>query len=246
MLRKLRDMKQAVLLATDGDIGRCKDFLFDDEDWIVRYMVADTGKWLSGRKVLISPMALGVPDVENKRFPVVLTRAEIENSPPLESDMPVSREYEIRWLDHHRWPYYWVGSGVWGDYPTPRELFENQHTAAPGPIHPESNHLRSESVMRGYGIEARDGAIGHVEDLLNEDATWAIRYLVVDTRNWLSGRNVIVSPQWVDGIDAGDRTMRMALTRKQIETAPRYDPDRPVSRDYEALLHHHYGVSIYW
>ena len=109
MFRSFNELKNYILDASDGEIGRCKDFLFDDASWIIRYMVADTGKWLSSRKVLISPQSLDTPDWLWKRFPVNLSREQVRASPPLEADEPLSRQYEGRLAEYYDLPQYWPG-----------------------------------------------------------------------------------------------------------------------------------------
>jgi hypothetical protein len=94
-------------LATDGGIGRCKDFLFDDEKWTMHCMVADTGKWLPGRKVLIPPMMLGEPGWATRRFQVALTRHQIQNSPEYDSTTPINRGCELTLDDYYGRPVYW-------------------------------------------------------------------------------------------------------------------------------------------
>jgi len=246
MLHSANEIHNSVLEALDGDIGRCKDFLFDDRFWVVRYMVADTGKWLSGRRVLISPISLGRPDWRSGRLPVKLSRDKIKGSPPLETDQPVSRQYEIRWFDYFGWPYYWLGPGAWGAVPNPSDLYEQQQEAAPEPIEPEESHLRSTEEVQGYRIEAQDGEIGHVEDFLLEEDSWTIRYLVVDTRNWLPGRQVIIAADWTGAIDWREKKVHVELDRDQIANSPEYDPSVPVAREYETLLYNYYGFPPYW
>jgi hypothetical protein len=98
----------------------------------------------------------------------------------------------------------------------------------------------------GYHIAATDGAIGHVEDFLVDEATWAIRYMVVDTRTWWSGKTVLVSPRWITRVDWDASKVEVDLTREQIKNSPVYDPSGSVQRDYEARLHSHYGRPGYW
>lgn len=110
MLRSVKSLYNYVLSAEDGMIGRSKDFLFDERMWTVRYMVADTNKWLPGKKVLISPIALGTPDWNSRVFPVRLTKEQIEKAPLLDSDAPVSRQHEVKWNQHYGLHYYWAGT----------------------------------------------------------------------------------------------------------------------------------------
>ena len=245
MLRNISKLMGYALASDDGEIGRCHDFLFDDRYWTVRYMVADTGKWLPGRKVLVSPIALGEPNWEAERFPVKLTRKKIEESPPLEKDAPVSRQYEIKWFNYYGWPYYWVGAGLWGIDPYPHTLYgKTGDKAREKGIEPEKSHLRSVKEVTGYHIEASDGEIGHVEDFLVDEQAWSFRYLVVDTGNWLPGRKVLVKPSWVNSVDWIDRRVKIDLTSEGIKNSPEYDPAVPLTSDYESRLEAHYNLPI--
>jgi hypothetical protein len=247
MLRSIDEVRGYALKAVDGEIGRCKDFLFDDEQWTIRYMVADTGKWIPGRQVLISPMSLRDPDWSSRNLPVDLTKKQVEEAPPLKDDEPVSRQHEVRLHTYYGYPYYWIGAGVWGLEATPEALRAAAEEGVTVPPEPEGDpHLRSIDEVEGYRIQASDGEIGHVEDLIVDDETWTLRYLVVDTRNWLPGRKVLVSPSWVDDIDALQAKTFVDLTKDQVENSPEYDPRTPINRDYEVRLYDFYGRPAYW
>ena len=114
MLRSIETLEKYEIHANDGLIGHARDFFFDDESWVVRYLVVDTGSWLSGRKVLISPISIGRVDVSKKQLLVLLDREAIKNSPDIDSDKPVSRQHEMRYLNYYGYPYYWGGNGLWG------------------------------------------------------------------------------------------------------------------------------------
>jgi len=247
MLRSVKEILGYELAVQDGSIGRCDDFLFDDRDWVVRYMVADTGKWLPGQRVLISPIALDEPDWDTRRLRVGLTRERIEQAPPLAEDEPVSKQFEIDYYAHYGWPYYWVGPGTWGPYAVPadlrvaeriREREEEEERGDP--------HLRSSKEIRGYHVAAADRDIGHVEDLIVDDREWVIRYLVIDTRNWLPGRHVLITPVWFTGIVWSQRRIHTDLSAEEIENSPEYDPSAPVNREYERRLYDFYGRPVYW
>jgi hypothetical protein len=241
-------MKEIVgyrLEARDGLIGKCHDFLFDDRGWTIRYMVADTGGWLPGRRVLISPLALEEPDWRERRLPVDLTKQQIEQAPSLATDEPVSRQFELDYYAYYGWPYYWAGGGVWGPYAFPQKLRE-AGGAETSEEQSGDRHLRSYREVSGYHIAARDRDIGHVDDLIVEDRSWILRYIVVDTRNWLPGRHVLVAPNWFTEILWAERSIRTDLTAEQIENSPEYNPGAPINREYEQQLYDFYGRPVYW
>jgi sporulation protein YlmC with PRC-barrel domain len=229
MLRNLRDLLGSTILATDGEIGKVHDFFFDDEHWTVRYMVADTGGWLMGRLVLLSPAALEEHDWSGRTFRVSLSRQQIEDSPSVESDRPVSRQHQIDLHGYYGWPPYWGGGmatvGTVGLYPelaVQPELHKGE-TPARGEATVEQRddpHLRSTREVTGYHIEAADGGIGHVQDLIVDDEEWVIRHMVVDTRDWLPGKTVLVSPQSIARVSWEDHTVYVDLPREKIKEAP--------------------------
>jgi len=251
MLRSIKELYNYKLEAEDGLIGRCKDFLFDDEAWTIRYMVADTGNWLVGRKVLISPISLKDPDWSSRLFPVRLDKKQIEEAPDLDEHAPVSRRHEIKWSQYYGWPYYWEGSGLWGEASYPSALFtQEQLEAAEQASQTESGehdeHLRSAHEVTGYHILANDGRIGHVDDFIVDDETWSIRYMIADTRNWLPGKKVLISPGWVDSMDWAERVVQVNLTKDAIKNGPGYNPSEPINREYEVRLYDFYGRPKYW
>ncbi|MGC9364361.1 MAG: PRC-barrel domain-containing protein [Fidelibacterota bacterium] len=247
MLRSINEIVGYSLDAEDGNIGKCWDFLFDDKFWTVRYMVADTGKWLPGRKVIISPISLGEPDWSAQAFPVRLTKKQIENTPGLDEAEPVSRQHEIRFFKYYGWPYYWGGAHVWGAVAFPGLLYDRKPVDSDS-VDKESGdeHLRSAREVTGYYIQARDGEVGHVEDFILDDDAWIIRYLVVDTRNWLPGKKVLLAPDWIESIDWSCQKVVVDLTQEEIKASPEYDPKVPVNREYEERLYDFYGRPMYW
>jgi hypothetical protein len=89
-------------------------FYFDDQHWVICYVIADTSSWLPGRLVLLSPHAFRHFNSDSDRLSVNLTQQQIENSPAIESHKPVSRQYEEEYDRYYGWPSYWVGGGKWG------------------------------------------------------------------------------------------------------------------------------------
>ena len=245
MLIQVKNLNGYKLGARDGEIGKVKEFYFDDLSWTIRYLVADTGDWLSDRRVLISPYALKPTNKNSMVIPVHLTRKQIEDSPSLDTHKPVSRQYEMSYYPYYGWPAYWGGPDVWGSgpYPTPVE----GGWAAPAAHHgADDPHLRSTSEVGGYSIEAQDGEIGHIKDFVIDDETWAIRYLIVDTQNWWPGKKVLISTLWIDRISWSNSQVKIHMTRESIRQSPEFSEEGLITRDYEAHLHGHYKRDGYW
>jgi len=252
MLRNIKEILGYTLQARDGEIGRCRDFLFDDENWAIRYMVAGTGKWLPGREVLISPISVEKPEWATKRLSVKLDREQIKSAPPLKEHMPVSRHYEKKLSHHYDLPYYWVGTGLWGAHTMPPLLYPDSRGQANAEeeqssdnITPKDSHLRSVKEVTGYKLEAADGGIGNIEDFIMDDQIWRVRYVVVETGGWLPGRKVLVSPSWVDNIDWAGQRVTVDLKTDEVKNSPEYDPSEPVNQKYELRLYDYYGRPIY-
>ena len=245
MLIKAKTLKGYTLDSLDGEIGKVKEFYFDDKYWVIRYLVGDTGKWLTDRIVLISPYALVAVIKEKQHIDINLTKKQIENSPSLNSDKPISRQFEEAYFGYYRWPIYWEGPYIWGSYPYIVHDSKKWKEFA----HKEKDwdpHLRSTHDISGYYIHAEDGEIGHLEDFIIDDETWAIRYFFIDTRNWWPGKKVLVSPEWIERISWIDSKVFVNLTLSNIKHSPEYSEESLLTRDYETKLHGHYNRQGYW
>jgi hypothetical protein len=249
MLRSLKEVKGYSIEATDGRIGSVADMYFDDEHWTIRYIVVDTGRWLPGRRVLLSPHSCLSPDWDHKILPVSLTKEQVKNSPDSDTELPVSRKYEIALSKYYRWPVYWGAAPEVAGWMPPPEPAGAAAAATERIATLESeaeSNLRSADELNGYSIRAVDGDIGHVEDLIADDAAWVVRYCVVDTRNWLPGRKVLVSPGWIRRISWANRDVVVDLTQQQVQDSPEYDSTAPVNEEYEKRLYDFYGRPKYW
>ena len=245
MLSKAKTLKGYKLASLDGEIGKVKEFYFDDRHWTIRYLVADTGNWLTGREVLISPYALVAVIREDQQIAIELTKKQIEDSPSLNSDKPVSRQFEAAYYGYYGWPVYWSGTDLWGDYPYIVRDREKWRESTQGEKAWDP-HLRSTHEVSGYHIQATDGEIGHVEDFIIDDETWAIRYLIIDTQNWWPGGKVLVSPQWIERVSWHESKVFVNLHRETIKQSPEYAEDSLLTRDYETRLYRHYTREGYW
>jgi hypothetical protein len=249
MLRSLKEFERYTVSATDGDIGVVVNFLVHDDCWVVRYLVAETGGLLDGRKdVLISPVFFRYADASSRRFYLALTMDKIKNSPSVDTDKPVSRQHEEDYFGYYGYPYYWDGMGLWGMGAYPAMLMASApKEPAPRPNKPSGDvHLRSAREIRGYHVQGSDEAIGHVEDLIVDDETWEVRYLVIDTSNWWFGKKVLISPHWASSVSWEERRVHVNMRRDAIENSPEWTASSAVHREYEARLYDHYGRPGYW
>jgi uncharacterized protein YrrD len=263
MLRNAKLYEGFELRASDGTIGKVKDVYFDDERWHLRYFVVDTGGWMNGRTVLISTGAITAPRYQDRNLATGLTQEQVRNSPAVDTDRPVSRQQELELSQYYAWPYYWTapvlgtGYGYIGAAAAPTaaalraEVAPKHRTVGTAPRETSIEadireatkgdpHLRSAGEVRGYKIEARDGSLGHVEDFLVEDTTWAVRYLLVDTRNWWPGKKVLVPLSHIRKIAWASSRLHVDLGREEIKAGPEFDEDRPLADDYTDRLEAHY------
>jgi len=244
MLRSVKSLKGYKISAKDGALGKVDEFLFDQSTWAARYLVVDTGNWLPGRKILISPASIEQPVTEAKMVPVTLTKEQVENSPGMETDKPISRQAEIELHDYYHWTPYWIGGGFGAPAIPPSS--EEKKQAAVAATEKVDTVLRSTREVLKYRIHATDGDMGHVEDFILDDDIWTIRYLVIDTRNWLPGRSVLISPEWIEKISWADSKVWIDQTKDQIKNSPKYDPLAPINKEYETRLYDFYGRPRYW
>ncbi len=245
MLNTVKTLKGYKLDSLDGEIGKVEEFYFDDQHWAIRYLVADTGNWLTGRQVLLSPYALAAVNKEEKLIAIDLTKKQIEDSPSLYSDKPVSRQFEESFYRYYGWPMYWGGPNMWGPYPTIVRDREKWSDLAQGERAWDPN-LRSTRDVSGHHVQALDGEIGHIADFVIDDGVWAIRYLIIDTKNWGAGKKVLISPQWIERISWDEEKVFVNLSSEVIKQSPEYTEESLLTRDYEIALHRHYNRSEYW
>jgi len=231
MLRSIKQLYGTKLGASDGEIGHVKDFYFDDQNWAIRYLIADTGSWLPGRQVLLTPHSLGHLDPAGKVLRVNLTRDQIEHSPSIDSHKPVSRQYEEEYYRYYGWPYYWQGDSLWGlsgvpILELPVKPFLSEQVSASDPLRADA-HLRSTQAVNGYRLQASDGIIGHVCDFMMDPRTWAIDQLVIKTGHRFSGNEVQIPVNIVDRISYEESTLFVSLTKDAVERSPAH-PMAPV------------------
>lgn len=252
MLRSVNDLKGYTIVAAKGEIGSIEEFYFDDESLVVRYLVANTGSWLSGGQNLISPQAITHLDREKRTIHINLTKEQIAKSPEIDKHQPVSRQMEKLVSDYYGNTYYWEtrpsltaaqleSANAAAAYVKAAVTSQTAAaTLAPAP----DVHLRSMQEIASYDIIALDGEIGEVEDFVLETDDWSIRYLGMNTRHFLPGKQVLISTLWLGPINWSLRKVNINLTREQIKNSPDYEKVTEISREYETRLDKHYAQQI--
>jgi uncharacterized protein YrrD len=247
MLHSAKELRGLAISATDGDLGTIDDLYFDDAQWTIRYLVVDTGGWLSGRNVLIPIHSLQGTDWADEVLQVNLSKQQIKDSPDVDTAKPVSRQHETDLHNHYGYPYYWVGPYLWGatvlptlveaepfgDMNRPRIKHEREH---------QDPHLRSSKEVAGYEVQATDDTVGHVEDFLFDDKDWSIQLIAIDTDHWWPDKSVLISPQRIQGISWSDRKVRVDLSRKEVEDSEEYDPANPPPLGPKYDLYRRFGM----
>lgn len=246
MQLRINDLTGYTIIAKDGELGKVSEFYFDDHTWSIRYLVVETGSWLSELKVLIPHAALGITDFESQTFKVNLTMEQVRKSPNIETKKTVTRQHEIELFQHYALPVYW-GNGFYAgpigmvpfapvvEKKTMKERGNNEKQSHGDP------NLRSTKEVKGYHIHGKDGEIGHVEDYIVDDEKWKISFLIVDTHNWLPGRKVLIMPSWIKRIDSDVSKVYISLSQEIIKNSPEFDPLQPIGKDYRKKLFDHYG-----
>ena len=213
--------------AVDRTIGAVDDLYFDDERWVIRYLICNTGDWLAGRRILISPISILELNADTAVVSVNLTADLVEKSPDISLKQPVSRRLEAEYSDHFDLPVYWHGGELWGGMVNPTMLVKSavdeEEIRKSLDAKSDEAHLRSVAEVIGYHIKATDGYIGHIEDLYFEPDSWQISQVIVDTRNLLHGKKVTIAPSRIDDIHWSDSTIFVDMTKEAIKSSPLLD-----------------------
>jgi sporulation protein YlmC with PRC-barrel domain len=250
MLRSLKELFGYDIQAADGEIGSVHDFYFDEAGWITRYLVVDTGPWFLGEKVLIAPSALGKPDWVAENFPVKMTRQNIQDSPSVDTALPISKQQQIQMHEYFRWPAYWTSTTPFHSSTLPIVARFNQRDMQQDKIkkevlarmRQENDTLRSAKEVIGYTVSGKDDDLGKVDDIILDDESWRLVYLVLDTSTLLlKGKKTLIAIPWIKWISYKGREVQLELGQQIIEDSPPYDPETPITQSFEEVLYDYHG-----
>jgi sporulation protein YlmC with PRC-barrel domain len=218
--------------AADGEIGTVKDIYFDDNNWIVRYLVVETGNWLFKRRVLISPCAV-VGDIKNNILQVNLNKEQIKNSPDINTDMPVSRQQESSLTNHYSWPSFgraglgWPTTGMIKGASALVNKVEGTLDFDP--------HLRSFSHVAQYEVYNEDGRVGLVKDLAIDFSDWSIPFLLLDDASTSDQERVVISTKRIASIDWETFQVKVSINNEDLQKAFRINSQGFFADDSDTL-----------
>jgi hypothetical protein len=216
MLINLKSLYGRKLSACDGIIGHVRDFLFHSRSWQVRYLLVDTGSWLSSRKVLLHRQAFEAGSLlghETDEHPISvrLTRRQIEDSPMMVSYLPLTLRNEVDYLGYYGTPFCWQEPGA-------RRRAGLGEAGAPSfgePVECDLE-LRSARDVIGYRIRALDGDVGSVSGLMMEESNWALAQILMEAGPWCSGWEIRLLPGDVERISEEGQCIELSLTRDEL------------------------------
>mgnify|MGYP006292844169 CR=1 FL=1 len=250
MLHRAEELEGFTIHAEDGELGKIEDVYFDDAKWTIRYFIVRTGSWLFGKEVLLSPLSMEKIEWHAHEVRMALTMEEVENSPAVETKKPVSKHEEAQFVSYFGHPVYWGGASLWGSALYPAAIFAEPRSEASRELEEmkkqHDHHLRSVREVRNYRLDTMDDEIGRVTDFIFDDETLAVRYMEVKTGKILGGRQLLISPSWIEQVNWAEGTVGVDMRTEIVENAPAYDPSEPIDREYENKLFEYYGRAKYW
>ncbi|MFP4522021.1 MAG: PRC-barrel domain-containing protein [Fibrobacterota bacterium] len=248
MLRLIKEITGYHIRGINGDIGKVKDLIFDERNTAIRYLVADVGKFILEKDVLISTVSLNEPEWSSKTVPVNLNTEQIREAPGIDSHQTVSRQHEIEIHEVYGWPIYWAVPGADDEFYArqglnPEVVVKDEKAEE---AEQKETFLRSFNEITGYSVKSGDEAVGEVKDMVMDDITWKIRYFVIEAGKFLNKRDFIVSPDWIDSYDWGESSVSVNVDSEKIKECPEFNPSEPINRKYEKILYDYYGRPKYW
>lgn len=250
MLLRTAQIENSRIRATDGTIGKVDTFLFDEDQWVLRYIVAKHGVLFFGRHVLLSPISVTGVVNDGQSVTVGLTKEQIKNAPSANLARPISRRKEEQFHRYYQIPVYWGGAGLWGSAMTPLEAgtvsYEPSADEEPIAADEDEYHLRSTREVEGYRVHTTDEHVGIVAGFVIEDTTWAVRYLRIDTKNEIGDGSLFISPHWVSEISWIERRLSLGIDTGRLAEVPTVGVEGTLSRDEEERLHEFFGQPRYW
>jgi len=245
MLIKTNNLKAFTAKSKNNIEGTILDMYFDDLFWNIQYIVVETGRFLPDKVIIISHNLLGKPDYNSQLLPINTSfdaKSDGKNTQFLRSVSEIKTINASKILE---WPLKQTNLKALNTEEM-KNLVTNM-VSDEDKVTPMANpHLRSWNEVLGYNIQAKNGEIGHVDDFIAESDNWKIRYMIIDTHNWLpGGKYVLISPAWIEKIQWNNNLVYVDLDKDMIKNSPEYDPNKPIDDAFELKLFKYYGRQYY-
>jgi len=223
----------------DGEIGRIEDLCFREDEWTVRYVVVAMEDL--AREALLLSAYLGPFQRDTHTVPADIRREQVQNTPALDRTQALTQQDEQELHELYGWPVYWWEQeheitpidDLWG------ESAEEPPVAAEPEPEEEGPQLQFVSdLLEIYGVQSDDGEVGILQDVIVEDETWAITYLVVNLQP--AGHRVLLATEYVQTVDLGARRIYLAVTKDAIVNSPIVSSEQPLTPELEQSLREYY------
>jgi hypothetical protein len=256
MLWGLKSLKKCSVVASDGKLGNFDNAFFERDRWVVPLISIKTGPWLLGRSVLLAPDFVRRIQTRNHRMQIDISKREILRHKTVDQETAISRRKDEDVRNYYGWPLFWgyvPGPDLY--YPvTGIHQFQFPGVAAeftPEPkdvvLHTPTGQLKDGEEILGFKVQAIDGEIGYVQDLMIDLEKWKVSYLVVETGSWFYHDRVAISTQWVRDILDLDIQLEVDLMRDTIERSPTpLDESKPWTHAQEQKLYDYYARAKHW
>ena len=238
MLHSLNATKNYKLITLDGEMGYCKDFLFNDEQWNLHYLLADTHRWFpGGQKMLIHTRAISKIDAKKQEIHLNLSKQALQDSPSLMANDPISRAYEKTYMCYFDYASYHVGPDPLDSYFTGVHPEQVKLAAAPDEPKSEKNHIHSAHFVEDYDLDDKDNKHGQISDFVFDDQNWDIQFLAIQLGNsFTHSKPVLLEPSELEKIDWPNQQVHVALPTTELLSCPVFQSNRLPTQDKQLLV----------
>lgn len=236
MFASLTELRSYRIRGTDAELGKINDLCFRQNDWVVRYVVV--GMEELARESLLLTTYLGRLDRGSHTLTADILLEQVANTDPLDRSMPLEERDERRLHEQYGWPAIWwqeehdiepIG-GLWSEEPRASENADEQEFESP-------RVMFAGDLLEAYAVEGEGGEIGRLLDVIVEDETWSIPYLVVGSPG---AERTLVATDYVQTIDLGTRNIYLSLPVGAVANSPILSSVGPITPELEQSLREYY------
>ncbi len=254
MLLSLRDITGYRMMARDGEIGKVTDFLFDQRDWSIRYIVDKTSA-LFGKQVLIDVSAIKKISWSDQVLELSIDKKQVRESPDIDFKSILKKENEQKLIDHFQGTVNWTSIDKQGTLPLTRglslDIYGDKSNSDYARLIVQDTEfdpegLQSSSMAVNFKISTNNGHLGHAEDFIIDDSNWMIRFMVIDTRGGQNKKKILLRPESIDWISWRKKHVSVNMDKEKIQGCPNFEVSFPLSQEYADLLYNQFECSNFW